>query len=56
MSEPTSVEVYSATPGEPGGYESLRLRTNWSEGIVAIVAVSTAVLIVAIIAVCMGMA
>ena len=56
MSKPTSVEVYSATPDEPSGYESLRLRTNWSEGNVTIVVVSTAVLIVAIIAVCMGMA
>ena len=55
MSEPTSLEMHSAA-AEPGGYESLRLRTNWSEGIVTIVAVSTAVLIVAIIAVCMGMA
>jgi hypothetical protein len=56
MSKPTSPDAHSATPGEPGGYESLRLRTNWSEGIVTVVAVSTAVLIVAIIAVCMGMA
>ena len=56
MSKPTSAEMYSATSGEPGSYEILRLHANWSKGIVTIVALSMAVLIVAIIAVCMGMA
>jgi hypothetical protein len=56
MSKPMSPEVRSATPAEPTGYESLRLRTNWSERIVTVVATSLGVLIVAMIAVLMGMA
>lgn len=51
-----SLEVDSTTPAEPTGYESLRLRINWSERIVTVIATSLGVLIVAMIAVLMGMA
>jgi hypothetical protein len=51
-----SNDIHSATPPETAGYGHIGLRAEWSEQIVTIVAVSTAVLIVAIVAVCMGMA
>jgi len=48
----------SHEPGayEPGAYDGLRLNPNWSERAITVVAASLAVLIVASIAVLMGMA
>jgi hypothetical protein len=51
-----SIDLHSASPAEPAGYKVIGLRANWSERIVTVVAVSIAVLIVAVIAVLMGMA
>jgi hypothetical protein len=51
-----SLEVQSANPPEPAAYDHIGLRANWGERAVTVVAVSMAVLIVAVIAVLMGMA
>jgi len=50
-----SLDSHSATPDEPAGYRVIGLPANWSERIVTGVAVSMAVLIVALVAVLMGM-
>ena len=51
-----SPDSHSASPAKPDSYDNIRLHTDWSEHIVTIVATSLAVLIVAVIAVLMGMA
>jgi hypothetical protein len=51
-----SLDLHSALPVEPAGYKAMGLRANWSERVVTAVAVSIAVLIVAVFAVLMGMA
>jgi hypothetical protein len=51
-----SLEVDSTTPPEPAAYDYIGLRAGWGERAVTAVAVSMAVLIVAVIAVLMGMA
>ncbi len=51
-----SLDVHSTSPDEPAGYEDFWLYAIWGEHIVAVVATSIAVLIVAVIAVLMGMA
>lgn len=50
-----SINIPSASPGDPVASDIRRPQPNWSERIVMGVATSTAVLIVAIIAVLMGM-
>lgn len=42
-------------PAEPGAYQNIGLRADWSERTVAAVATGLGVLIVALIAVLMGM-
>jgi hypothetical protein len=56
MSNPLSRYFPSATP--PGQTDNGRfgLRAEWAEQVGTLVAISTAVLMVAIVAVCMGMA
>jgi len=51
-----SLDLHSASPAEPAGYQHIGLRANWSERVVTAVAVSIAVLIVAAVAVLMGIA
>jgi hypothetical protein len=51
-----SFESHSKTHTESAGYRHIGLRAEWSERTITIVAVSTAVLVVALIAVLMGMA
>jgi hypothetical protein len=51
-----SLDLHSVAPSEPAGYQSLGLRAGWGERIVTVVAASMAVLIVAVIAVLMGIA
>ena len=50
-----SLDAHSATPDEPSGYRIVGLPADLSERIVTSVAVSMAVLIVALVAVLMGM-
>ena len=50
------LDSHPASPAKPVSYEDIRLHTDWSEHIVTMVATSIAVLIVAVIAVLMGMA
>jgi hypothetical protein len=56
MSNPASVESNSDAAREPAGYQHLGLRVEWGDRIITVVAVSMAVLVVALIAVLMGMA
>jgi hypothetical protein len=49
-------DIYPASSARPIGYQEGRLRATWGERIVTVVAATTAVLIVALIAVLMGMA
>ena len=51
-----SLDLHAATPAEPVSYDDIALHPNWGERIVTVVATSIAVLIVAVIAVLMGMA
>jgi hypothetical protein len=51
-----SSDYNSATPAEPAGYRDIGLPADWSERVITVVATSTAVLIVTIVAVLMGMA
>ena len=51
-----SFETHSETQPESAGYRHIGLRTQWSDGVVNLVAVCTGVLVVALIAVLMGMA
>ena len=51
-----SLDHDSATPPEPASYRNIGLPAQWSEWLVTTVATSIAVLIVAIVAVLMGMA
>jgi uncharacterized membrane protein len=51
-----SLESRSDATSEPAGYRHIGLRAEWSERTITVVAVSMAVLIVALIAVLMGMA
>lgn len=50
-----SLDTNPAAPAEPVGYQDLGIQVNWGERIVTVVAASMAVLIVAVIAVLMGM-
>lgn len=50
------LDSHPASPAKPDSYDNIRLHTDWSEHIVTMVATSIAVLIVAVIAVLMGMA
>jgi len=50
------LDSHPASPIEPVSYDESGLHPNWSEHIVTVVATSIAVLIVAVIAVLMGMA
>ena len=51
-----SLDSQSDTPPEYAGYRHIGLRAEWSERAITAVAVGTAVLVVALIAVLMGMA
>ena len=51
-----SLEVHSTTRPEPTIYDRIGLRADWGEQAVTIIAVSMGVLVVALIAVLMGMA
>ena len=51
-----SLDIHTASPTEPVAYDDIGLHPNWSERIVTVVATSIAVLIVAVIAVLLGMA
>lgn len=50
-----SFDFHSASSAEPANYDDRGLHSNWREHIVTVVATSVAVLIVAVIAVLMGM-
>jgi hypothetical protein len=50
-----SLDFDSATPAESAGYRIAGMPAGWSERIVTSIAVSMAVLIVALVAVLMGM-
>jgi hypothetical protein len=56
MSHPLSRGFQPATSSKQTSYGRFSLTAEWAEQAVTVVAVSTAVLIVAIVAVCMGMA
>jgi hypothetical protein len=56
MSNPASVESHSDAALEPAGYQHIGLRAEWGERTITVIAVSLAVLVVALIAVLMGMA
>lgn len=56
MSDHASVESHSDAAPESAGYQHIGLRAEWGERTVTVVAVSLAVLVVALIAVLMGMA
>ncbi len=49
-------DIRSTIPTEPGAYEGIGLGANWNEHVVTIVATGIGVLIVALIAVLMGLA
>jgi hypothetical protein len=51
-----SLDFHSASSAEPVDYDEIGLHPNWGERIVTVVATTIAVLIVAVIAVLMGMA
>jgi hypothetical protein len=51
-----SLDIHNALPIEPVAYDDIDLQPNWGERAITIVATSLAVLIVAAIAVLMGMA
>ncbi len=51
-----SLDYHSETPPEPVAYKHLGLRSEWSERVVTVVATGLGVLVVALIAVLMGMA
>ena len=51
-----SLDVHSTAPAEPARYKDFALRADWGERTVTVGAVSIAVLIVAVIAVLMGVA
>jgi hypothetical protein len=55
MSNPLSRGFQSATASEQTSYGRFSLNAEWAEQVVTVIAVSTAVLIVAAVAVCMGM-
>jgi hypothetical protein len=55
MAIPLSSDAHSEAPPEPSAYDHIGLRADWGEQTVTVVAVSLAVLIVAVIAVLMGM-
>ena len=50
------LDLHSGSSAEPAGYDDSTLRAKWGEHIVTVVAASLGVLIVAVIAVLMGMA
>jgi hypothetical protein len=56
MSHPKAITAHAESPPPGAGYCHIGLRAAWSERVVTLVAVSVAVLIVATIAVLMGMA
>ncbi len=51
-----SLDFHNASPAEPVSYDEVGLHPQWGERIVTAVATSIAVVIVAVIAVLMGMA
>jgi hypothetical protein len=51
-----SLDSHTALPAEPVAYDDIGLHPNWGERVVTVVATSIAVLIVALVAVLMGMA
>ena len=51
-----SLDLHTASPAEPVSYDEVGLYPHWGERIVTAVATSIAVVIVAVIAVLMGMA
>jgi hypothetical protein len=51
-----SRDAHSTAPVEPAGYEDFGLCAHWGERTVTVVATSIGVLIVAVIAVLLGMA
>lgn len=51
-----SLDSHTASPAKPVSYDDIGLHPDWREHIVTVVATSIAVLIVAVIAVLMGMA
>ena len=53
---PMPLEIHSTTRPEPTIYDRIGLRADWGEQVVTIIAVSMGVLVVALIAVLMGMA
>lgn len=56
MSAPMSFDNQSTTPSEPVAYGGIGFRADWSENVVAALAVGTGVLVVALIAVLMSLA
>lgn len=50
-----SLDSHPASPAEPVTYDNIGLHPNWGEHVVTVVATSMAVLIVAVIAVLIGM-
>ncbi len=51
-----SLDTHSTTPSESAPYAGIGFRADWSENVVAILAAGTGVLVVAVIAVLMGLA
>jgi hypothetical protein len=51
-----SLDVQSTTPSEPKAYGGLGFRADWGENVVTALAVGTGVLVVALVAVLMGLA
>jgi hypothetical protein len=50
-----SLDVHPTSPPEPVPYAGLSFRAGWSEGVVTVLAVGIGVLVVALIAVLMGL-
>jgi hypothetical protein len=51
-----SLDSQSTTPPEPAPYGGIGFRAEWSENVVTVLAVGTGVLVVALVAVLMGLA
>jgi len=51
-----SIDNNSTSPAETAGYRGIGLPAEWSERLITVVAISIAVVIVAVVAVLMGMA
>jgi hypothetical protein len=50
------LDAQSTTPSEPKAYGGFGFRAEWSENVVTVLAVGTGVLVVALVAVLMGVA